>query len=487
MKHTFKNYGIDNSILKSIQYLGYEAPTDVQQEVIPAVLSGKNIVVQSQTGSGKTASFGIPICHQVEWEKRKPQVLVLAPTRELAIQIQEDLFNLGRFKRLKVEALFGRSSFEKQAQRLKEMTHILVATPGRLLDHMARETVDLSHIETLVIDEADEMFNMGFIDQITSIINRIPKKSQKLLFSATMPERVKDLCTLYIKNPQWIDIETESRVEDRIDERYYIVDYPDKMALLESVLITENPDSSIIFCNTKEQVETVTNFMEDLGCKVDTLHGGMEQRFRTKVLADFKHGLFRYLVATDVAARGLDIDDVSLVVNFDVPENTESYTHRVGRTARVDKYGKAVTFASPYEMKFMNLIINDTDHELQKVVKPGQSLVDARRDAFEAKRDRKPKVKKDKAHDFKQEITKIHINAGKKTKMRPVDVVGALCSIEGVNAEDIGVISIVDVSTFVEILNGKGDLVLNALKTMPIKGRPRKVNRANKTEYERLL
>ncbi|MDE8230402.1 DEAD/DEAH box helicase [Erysipelothrix rhusiopathiae] len=164
MKNTFKNYGIDDSILKSIQYLGYEAPTDVQQEVIPAVLSGKNIVVQSQTGSGKTASFGIPICHQVEWKKRKPQVLVLAPTRELAIQIQEDLFNLGRFKRLKVEALFGRSSFEKQAQRLKEMTHILVATPGRLLDHMARETVDLSHIETLVIDEADEMFNMGFID-----------------------------------------------------------------------------------------------------------------------------------------------------------------------------------------------------------------------------------------------------------------------------------------------------------------------------------
>lgn len=481
---TFKELGISEDIVKSLTLMGYKNPTEVQMKSGPKVLSLQDIIVKSQTGSGKTAAFGIPVCELVEWEERAAQVLVLAPTRELVLQIQSELFNIGRFKRLKVEAVFGRSSFEQQEKMLKQRTHIIVATPGRLLDHINRGTIDLSKIKHLVIDEADEMLDMGFVDQIEKVIKAIPKKHQTALFSATMPEPIKKLADKYMQKVEMIEVFTENNVKNRIEQVIYRVNEEEKMQLLLDLVVLENPDTAIVFCNTREGVEEVLDGLEALGAKPEMLHGGMEQRFRTKVINEFKQGYIRYLVATDVAARGLDVTDVSLVINFDLPDKVENYTHRIGRTARFENSGKSIAFVNQFDDRRLNSIQEDYQ-DLKEFKAPNEELVIDKMFSFTAKQERQPKLKELKELVFKDEIMKLHINAGKKTKMRAGDVVGAICNIDGVDGSDIGVISLLDISTFVEILNNKGTVVLNALQKEPIKGRIRNVNQANESQYER--
>lgn len=481
---TFKQFQLSKEIIGAIEKLGYNEPTTVQTEVIPALLEGKNLIVKSQTGSGKTAAFAIPICERVQWEERKPQVLVLTPTRELASQIQQDIFNIGRYKRLKVEAIFGRSSYERQAYNLKQRTHVVVATPGRLIDHMTQKTIDLSMIDTVIIDESDEMLAMGFIEQIENVMKVVPPTATLALFSATMPAEIKTLATRYLKDPLLIEVKSENKVTQRIKQQYYEIPYDEKITVLEDVLTVVNPESSIVFCNTRAAVEEIAEALEALEIEVETLHGGMEQRHRTAVINDFKHGYFRYLVATDVAARGLDIADIALVVNFDLPENVESYVHRIGRTARFENDGHAISFVSSSDYRYLNPIQAMMDDSLVAIERPTQEEVLDAQAAFKATQQTKMKLKKEKGHDFKEEIMKLHINAGKKTKMRAGDVVGALCNIEGMTGADIGVISLLDVSTFVEILNSKGEMVLAALQDFPIKGRVRRVSKANETTYE---
>lgn len=476
---TFKTMNLSETTLKSLKVLGYNEATEVQEKVIKSLLNNKSLIVQSQTGSGKTAAFGIPIVEHIDWDNRLPQALVLAPTRELALQIQEEIFNIGRFKRLIVEAVFGRSSFEAQEKKLRGLCHIVVATPGRLIDHIERGTIDLSEVKTLIIDEADEMLDMGFIDQIKAVTKALPKDKTISLFSATMPDKIKELSQQIMKDAKFVKVEAVNAVDDRILQERYFVSQKQKMDALKEILILENPNSSIIFCNTKANVEMVADMLWGLGINVETLHGDMEQRDRTYVINEFKRAGFRYLVATDVAARGLDIDDIALVVNYDLPENTASYIHRIGRTARIEKMGKAISLVDDYETKYLTTILEDTQFQIDNMKRPSESMLESKKDAFNAKILRQPKRKQAKGDDFKNQITKLHINAGKKTKMRPVDLVGALCSIDGVEKDDIGVIGIVDVSTFVEILNGKGKLVLDTLQTTPIKGRVRKVSLAN--------
>lgn len=470
---------LSETTLKSLEVLGYNEATEVQEKVIKSLLNNESLIVQSQTGSGKTAAFGIPIVEHIDWDNRLPQALVLAPTRELALQIQEEIFNIGRFKRLIVEAVFGRSSFEAQEKKLRGLCHVVVATPGRLIDHIERGTIDLSEVKTLIIDEADEMLDMGFIDQIKAVTKALPKDKTISLFSATMPDKIKELSQQIMKDAKFVKVEAVNAVDDRILQERYFVSQKQKMDALKEILILENPNSSIIFCNTKANVEMVADMLWGLGINVETLHGDMEQRDRTYVINEFKRAGFRYLVATDVAARGLDIDDIALVVNYDLPENTASYIHRIGRTARIEKMGKAISLVDDYETKFLTTILEDTQFQIDNMKRPSESMLESKKDAFNAKILRQPKRKQAKGDDFKNQITKLHINAGKKTKMRPVDLVGALCSIDGVEKDDIGVIGIVDVSTFVEILNGKGKLVLDTLQTTPIKGRVRKVSLAN--------
>lgn len=476
---TFKTMNLSETTLKSLEVLGYNEATEVQEKVIKSLLNNESLIVQSQTGSGKTAAFGIPIVEHIDWDNRLPQALVLAPTRELALQIQEEIFNIGRFKRLIVEAVFGRSSFEAQEKKLRGLCHVVVATPGRLIDHIERGTIDLSEVKTLIIDEADEMLDMGFIDQIKAVTKALPKDKTISLFSATMPDKIKELSQQIMKDAKFVKVEAVNAVDDRILQERYFVSQKQKMDALKEILILENPNSSIIFCNTKANVEMVADMLWGLGINVETLHGDMEQRDRTYVINEFKRAGFRYLVATDVAARGLDIDDIALVVNYDLPENTASYIHRIGRTARIEKMGKAISLVDDYETKYLSTILEDTQFQIDNMKRPSESMLESKKDAFNAKILRQPKRKQAKGDDFKNQITKLHINAGKKTKMRPVDLVGALCSIDGVEKDDIGVIGIVDVSTFVEILNGKGKLVLDTLQTMPIKGRVRKVSLAN--------
>ncbi|MGX7013967.1 DEAD/DEAH box helicase [Vagococcus silagei] len=482
MDNNFRHFSIDESIIKALNVLGYTQPTEVQKRVIPLLLDDKDVIVKSQTGSGKTAAFGIPVCERVEWEERAPQVLVLTPTRELALQIKEELFNIGRYKRLKVEAIFGKSSFQAQEKNLKQRTHIVVATPGRLFDHIERGTINLTKIDTVIIDEADEMFTMGFIDQLDRILKMLPRERTQALFSATMPDAIQKFTKKFLKMPELIEIENQDTKKKRITQEYVYSE--NKMKALEQFLILENPDSSIIFCNTKLMVDDVNHALKKMGADARALHGGMEQRDRSRVIQDFKRGYFRHLVATDVAARGLDVSAIALVINFDSPDSPETYTHRIGRTARFTNTGHAISLVNDFDQENFEAILAQEKAHLKKRVLPSVSEVAAVQQAFGLKQSQKPEVKKEQGFDFKEEIMKIHINAGKKQKMRAGDIVGALCQIDGMSATDIGVIQLLDISTFVEILNHKGPEVLKALQTLPIKGRLRNVNQANETRYE---
>lgn len=477
-KTNFKDYKLSNEILKSLDMLNYKSPTKVQQEVIPVALENKDILVKSQTGSGKTATFAIPLCELVDWEENKPQALILTPTRELAIQVKEDVFNIGRFKRIKVPALYGKSSFELQAKELKQKTHIVVGTPGRTIDHIKEGNFVTDNIKYLVLDEADEMLSMGFLEQVEEIISALPVERVTMLFSATMPEDIYALSQKYMKDHVTIEIKAKTLTVDRIQQDGYRVEETGKLNLLKDVTIVENPDSCVIFCNTQAKVESLYNELTKLKYPCDKIHGGMEQDERIKVMNSFKKGYFRYLIATDVAARGIDIDNITHVINYDVPVLRENYVHRIGRTGRAGKEGRSITFVMRSDERRISEIHSYTGKELTMKMKPSKRLVMSLKPEFDKKLEQRQKVKEDKGANLSQEIMKLHINAGKKTKMRPVDIVGTLCSIEGMTAQDIGVISVLDVSTYVEVLNNKGEMVLKALQTKHIKGRPRKVTKA---------
>ncbi|MBO3445526.1 DEAD/DEAH box helicase [Clostridium sp. CCUG 7971] len=474
----FKDYKLSNEILKSLNMLNYKIPTKVQQEVIPVALENKDVLVKSQTGSGKTATFAIPLCELVDWDENKPQALILTPTRELAIQVKEDVFNIGRFKRIKVPALYGKSPFELQAKELKQKTHIVVGTPGRTIDHIIEGNFVTDNIKYLVLDEADEMLSMGFLEQVEEIISALPAERVTMLFSATMPEDIYALSKKYMKDPVTIEIKAKTLTVDRIQQDGYRVEEIGKLNLLKDITTVENPDSCVIFCNTQAKVESLYNELTKLKYPCDKIHGRMEQDERIKVMNSFKKGYFRYLIATDVAARGIDIDNITHVINYDVPVLRENYVHRIGRTGRAGKEGRAITFVMKSDERRIFEIYSYTGKELTMKMKPGKRLVMSLKPEFDKKLEQRQKVKEDKGANLSQEIMKLHINAGKKTKMRPVDIVGTLCSIEGMSAGDIGVISVLDVSTYVEVLNNKGEMVLKALQTKNIKGRPRKVTKA---------
>lgn len=473
----FNDYALDAELLKAIRMLNFENPTEVQQQVIPAVIAQKDIIVKSRTGSGKTAAFAIPICQLVNWDENKPQALVVAPTRELAVQVKEDMFNLSRFKRLKVSAVFGKAPFTVQEKELKQKTHIVVGTPGRIIDHIERGTLDTSNIKYLVIDEADKLLNMGFIEQLETIIKNLPKERVTVLLSATMSADIKALCDQYMRAPLYIEVEEQNTTADRITQERYNVATKDKMQLLRDIMIVENPDSCMIFCNTKQMVDEIGKGLADMKFAVRTIHGGMEQSDRLSIMDAFKKGSFRYLVATDVAARGIDIDAITLVINYDLPLDGETYVHRIGRTGRLENTGRAISFVTQYEDKFLYTIEQYTGKEMILKEKPEQETVTDLKQEFINRINTLSKTKEAKGARLGKEIMKLHINAGKKTKMRPVDIVGTLCNIKGMTAADIGIINVADISTYVEILNNKGEMVFQTLQTTPIKGRIRKVSK----------
>lgn len=473
----FKDYPLKSGLLKAITLLGYEQPTKVQAAVLPKILEDQDLIVKSQTGSGKTAAFAIPLCQQIHWDQKAPQALILTPTRELAMQVSEDCFNIGRFERMKVVSLYGKAPFHVQQKALKQRTHLVVGTPGRVMDHLERGTLDVKEIRYLVIDEADEMLRMGFMEQVAAIIDRLPVARCTLLFSATYSKDIEALCQRYMKSPHLVEITSEKLTADRVEETWYAVEEQDKMQALMDITMAEKPEGCMIFANTKEQVDRTFEALQQKGYAIQKLHGGMEQKDRFAVMADFRRGKFRYLVATDVAARGIDIDHITHVINVDVPENKEYYVHRIGRTARGGRSGRSILLVSKKEEKLLKEIEGYIHHRILCCNLPAPEEVALEKASFEAEMHTPLQLEASKGEKLSQEIMKLHINAGKKTKMRPVDIVGTLCQLQGMTAQDIGIINVQDISTFVEILNNKGQSVYEQLQTTPIKGRMRRVSK----------
>lgn len=479
-KENFSTYELSENIKRALTDLNYHIPTEVQQKVIPLALEQKDLVVKSQTGSGKTASFGIPICELVDWEENKPQALILTPTRELAAQVKDDMTNIGRFKRVKAVAVYGKSPVKLQKLELKQKTHVVVGTPGRVLDHIEKGTLSLDHIKYLVIDEADEMFNMGFIDQVEAIIRELPKKRVTSIYSATLPNDVQHLRHKYMNDPIEIEVVGTGVATSDIDHSLIKVTEDQKLSLFKDLTIVENPDSCLVFCGTKEKVDHLNDELTNLNYSCEKIHGGLDQDERFSVMNDFKLGKFRYLIATDVAARGIDIESISLVINFDFPMEKQSYVHRTGRTGRAGNTGKAITFVTKYESKFISEIERYLGFTIPVVDPPTYTEVAKQKKAFEEKMNAHVLLKKERNATLNKNIMKLYFNGGKKKKLRPVDFVGTITNIPNITADDIGIITIKENVTYVDILNGKGSIVLQEMKEKTIKGKQLKVHLANK-------
>lgn len=376
----FTELHLSENILKAVEKAGFEEPSPIQELTIPLALEGKDVIGQAQTGTGKTAAFGLPTLDKIDTSRHVVQALVIAPTRELAVQGQEELFRFGREKGVKVRSVYGGSSIEKQIKALRSGAHIVVGTPGRLLDLIKRKALKLDHVETLILDEADEMLNMGFLEDIEAIISRVPENRQTLLFSATMPEAIKRIGVKFMYDPEHVRVAAKELTTDLVDQYYIRVKEQEKFDTMTRLIDVERPELAIVFGRTKRRVDELTRGLKLRGYRAEGIHGDLDQGKRLRVLRDFKNDNIDILVATDVAARGLDISGVTHVYNYDIPQDPESYVHRIGRTGRAGKHGQSVTFVSPNEMGYLSIIEKLTKKRM-KGLKPATA-----EEAFKAKK-----------------------------------------------------------------------------------------------------
>ena len=376
----FNELNLSAELLAEVDKAGFVEASPIQEQTIPLALEGKDVIGQAQTGTGKTAAFGLPTLEKIHTEDQTIQALVIAPTRELAVQSQEELFRFGRSKGVKVRSVYGGSSIEKQIKALKSGAHIVVGTPGRLLDLIKRKALKLQDIETLILDEADEMLNMGFLEDIEAIISRVPENRQTLLFSATMPEAIKRIGVQFMKDPEHVKIAAKELTTELVDQYYIRVKEQEKFDTMTRLMDVEQPELAIVFGRTKRRVDELTRGLKIRGFRAEGIHGDLDQNKRLRVLRDFKNGNLDVLVATDVAARGLDISGVTHVYNYDIPQDPESYVHRIGRTGRAGKSGQSITFVAPNEMGYLQIIENLTKKRM-KGLKPASA-----EEAFQAKK-----------------------------------------------------------------------------------------------------
>ena len=374
MYKRFYNFGLSDEVLTALSDMGFEEPTPIQEIAIPPAMEGLDIIGRAQTGTGKTASFGVPIVERAKRGKY-PYAMILAPTRELAVQVAEELNNIGRKKGTLAIPIYGGQSIDRQIRSLKKGVDIVVGTPGRVLDHIRRRTLILKDLGIMVLDEADEMLNMGFIDDIETILKETPPDRQTMLFSATMPKEIIRIASRYMNDPKEIAVDPEKMVVPKIEQIFYEVRENDKIKALTRLLDVEDPKLTLVFCHTKRDVDEVHAKLQQMGYYSGAIHGDFTQSHRDDVMAKFKKADIDILIATDVAARGLDIPDVSHVINYSIPQHPDSYIHRIGRTARAGKSGIAITLVTHREYRMLKMIERSANTRIKKATLPTREEV----------------------------------------------------------------------------------------------------------------
>ncbi|MGD0960952.1 MAG: DEAD/DEAH box helicase [Methylomonas sp.] len=373
---SFKDLDLSESVLKALESVGYEIPSPIQAEIIPYVLAGRDVLGQAQTGTGKTAAFALPVLSRLDIKQKDPQVLVLAPTRELAIQVAEAFQRYAsHIKGFHVLPIYGGQDYTTQLRQLNRGAHVIVGTPGRVMDHMRRGTLKLDQLKTLILDEADEMLRMGFIDDVEWILEQTPASRQTALFSATMPPEIRKIAQKYLNNPEQVTIKVKTATAANIRQRYWFVSGIHKMDALTRILEAENFDGMIIFVRTKTATIEVADKLEARGFSASAINGDMSQALRERAIENLKSGKLDILIATDVAARGLDVDRITHVVNYDIPYDTESYIHRIGRTGRAGRTGDAILFVAPREKRLLQNIEQATKQKVEEMQLPSTEFI----------------------------------------------------------------------------------------------------------------
>ncbi|MBE6897498.1 MAG: DEAD/DEAH box helicase [Ruminococcaceae bacterium] len=511
----FKQLGLPAPTLRALEEMGFENATEIQAQSIPLIQMGYDVVGRSQTGTGKTAAFGIPAINMIDTteEKRSVQVLLLCPTRELAVQAADEIKKIAKYTDgIKVVAVYGGAPMDRQIMQLRN-ANIVVGTPGRVMDHMRRHTLKLNNCKMIILDEADEMLSMGFREDIETILQEVPEERQTILFSATMPKEIMEIISNYQKEPQIIEINKQQVTLDAIGQFYYEVPMGRKNDMLLLLLAEHDPKRSIIFSNTKAMVDELTTFLNENGFKADGLHGDMKQSQRDSVMGAFKGGRTTILVATDVAARGIDVDDIDCVINYDIPTNNEYYVHRIGRTGRAGKSGAAYTICSGRRQVYlMQDIAKATKSEVIKLEIPtAASILKKQRllkqeeliskmelneelpylDVVEelvaqgysaeqiaaaalgmvygVEESTLPVIQMEKKRR-KGDFIKIRINIGREHRIAPNFIVGAIAERTSLSGQDIGKIEIFDEDTLVEIPRSSEEEVLSAMVGCKING-----------------
>jgi ATP-independent RNA helicase DbpA len=464
----FGALSLSPSLVEVVAELGFTAPTPIQAQTIPLLLQGKDVIGQSQTGSGKTAAFALPILHRMQQSSRSLQdrrvrALVLCPTRELCAQVAREIRKLGRrVAGFQVLVLSGGAPIGPQFDALEKGVHLIVGTPGRVLDHLNRRSLDLSQVETLVLDEADRMLEMGFEEDMEKILSRVPEKRQTVLFSATFPRTIEALSRAYQRHPSRVTIEQENRVVASIRQTVFEVTPEDRLKALLWVIEQNKPESLIVFCNFKTTVMALAQELSEAGLSVGSLHGDLEQAARDRIMAKFRNQSIRVLIATDVAARGIDVADLDAVVNFELPAQPEIYVHRIGRTGRAGKAGVAISFYSSREHAKLEAIEAYSGTELRRKTAIRFDGVD-----FAGLQER---VVSGTGGDAAMKT--LFIGAGRKDKMRPGDILGALTGeAGGLQGSAIGKIEIHDRFSYVAVASDVARVALERLRAGRIKGK----------------
>lgn len=525
----FEELNVDEKILKAIGDMGFEEASPIQAKAIPVVLEGKDIVGQAQTGTGKTAAYGIPMLQSIDPKLKCVQAVVLCPTRELAIQVADEIRKLAKYmSSIKVLPVYGGQEIVRQIKSLKTGVQIVVGTPGRVMDHMRRKTVKFDKVKMVILDEADEMLDMGFREDMETILTQMPEERQTVMFSATMPKAIMDIARTFQNDAEVIKVVRKELTVENIEQYYFEVRSKNKDEILSRLIDIYNPKLSVVFCNTKKQVDDLISELKGRGYFADGIHGDMKQAQRDRVMNDFRKGKTEILIATDVAARGIDVDDVDIVFNYDLPQDEEYYVHRIGRTGRAGRAGIAFSFVTGKEIyklkdierycktKIMarqipslddvkNTRIDNLFEQVRKTLEAG-GLADMRAIVEEKINDEDYtsidlaaallKMVLGDDHDREDDVLPVHfddndgngskmvrlfINIGKKDKVKPSNILGAIAGESGMPGKLVGSIDMYDAYTFVEVPRKYADIVLKAMSNnVQIKGRTVNIEKAGK-------